>query len=142
MPNPAVKRREPAPRPIGSVQWNKQSVLTPVVKSHNAVAVAHTFDSAPTVQSSVPRSTHRVFRSLQRDKLLMGGERELSQANIMVTVLLVLLALMRLNWRLAVIAVLFGGPVQWVIRTFSQEDPDHVKVDLEGLTTPHIREPE
>jgi type IV secretory pathway TrbD component len=141
-PSPATKRREPAVRPVGSVDWNKKAVLGPVTKSHNAVAVAHAFDSAPTMESSASRSKHRVFRSLQRDKLLMGGERELSQANIMITVLLVLLALMQLNWHLAVVAVLFGGPVQWAIRHFSEQDPDYIKTYLEGLSCPHIREPE
>lgn len=136
MPAPVTKRREPAPRPVGSV-----SVLAPVIKSHNAIAVAHS-TSAPLATSAEPRARHRVFRSLQRDKLLMGGERELSQANIMITVLLVLLALMQLNWHLAVVAILFGGPVQWVIRHFSEQDPDYIKTYLEGLTTPHIREPE
>ena len=72
----------------------------------------------------------------------MGGERELSQANIAITVLLGLLALLGLNWHLALFAAIFGGPVQWIIRILSQDDPDYVKVYLEGLACPHVREPE
>jgi len=99
-----------------------------------------------TVSATTPASSrsakHRVFQSLQRDKLLMGGERELSQINITITMLLGLLAIMGMNWHLAVVAVLFGGPVQWAIRILSERDPDYVKTYLEGLTSPHIREPE
>jgi Type IV secretory pathway, VirB3-like protein len=72
----------------------------------------------------------------------MGGELEVSQLNITITVLLALLALLALSWHLLVLAVIFGGPVQWVIRTLSQEDPDYLKTYLEGLSSPHIREPE
>ncbi len=72
----------------------------------------------------------------------MGGERELSQINITITMILGLLAIMGMNWHLAVVAVLFGGPVQWAIRILSEQDPDYVKTYLEGLTSPHIREPE
>ena len=49
---------------------------------------------------------------------------------------------MTLNWHLAVVAVLFGGPVQAAIRILSEKDPDYVKTYLEGLSCPHIREPE
>ena len=79
---------------------------------------------------------------MQRDKLLMGAERELAQLNVMFTTILGLLALLTLNWRLAVLAVIFGGPVQWLLRMLSQEDPDYIKVYLEGLTAPQLRSPE
>ena len=72
----------------------------------------------------------------------MGGERELSQINVTITMVLGLIALMTLNWHLAVVAVLFGGPVQWAIRILSERDPDYVKTYLEALATPHIRRPE
>jgi hypothetical protein len=72
----------------------------------------------------------------------MGGERELSQINVTITMVLGLIALMTLNWHLAIVAVLFGGPVQWAIRILSEDDPDYVKTYLEGLSYPHLREPE
>ena len=87
-------------------------------------------------------SKHKVYQSLQRDRLLMGGELEVSQLNVTITVLLALLALMALSWHLLVLAVIFGGPVQWVIRTLSEHDPDYLKTYLEALSSPHIREPE
>jgi type IV secretory pathway TrbD component len=95
-----------------------------------------------TVSAAAGASKHRVFQALQRDKLLMGGERELSQINVTITMVLGLIALMTLNWHLAVVAVLFGGPVQWAIRILSEEDPDYVKTYLEALSYPHLREPE
>lgn len=72
----------------------------------------------------------------------MGGERELSQINISITMLLGLWALMNLNWHLAVVAVLFGGPVQAAIRILSERDADYMKTYLEALRIPHIRSPE
>ena len=72
----------------------------------------------------------------------MGAERELAQLNVMFTTILGLLALLTLNWRLALLAVNFGGPVQWLLRMLSQEDSDYIKVYLEGLTAPQLRSPE
>ena len=72
----------------------------------------------------------------------MGGERELSQINITITMVLGLIALITLNWHLAIVAVLFGWPVQAAIRILSEKDPDYVKVYLEGLVIPHIRKPQ
>ena len=83
-----------------------------------------------------------MFQTLQQDKLLMGGEMELSRINITITMVLGLIALMTLNWHLAIVAVLFGGPVQWAIRIPSEQDPDYMKTDLEALSCPHLRKPE
>ncbi len=134
------KPAPPATRPLGSVQ--KQPVLG--TSKRHATKAESSSGSAPSMTSSTSTrsSKHAVFQSLQRDKLLMGGERELSQLNITITMILGLLAIMGMNWHLAVVAVLFGGPVQWAIRILSERDPDYVKTYIEGLTTPHIREPE
>jgi hypothetical protein len=51
-------------------------------------------------------------------------------------------AVMTLSWHLALVAILFRGPVQWGIRIISEEDPDRVKVYIEGYRFPHLREPE
>ncbi len=141
-PGLSLVTKKPAPpttRPLGSVTANK-----PVSKPKSRPVPETSIGS--TVSATTPASSrsakHRVFQSLQRDKLLMGGERELSQINITITMLLGLLTIMGMNWHLAVVAVLFGGPVQWAIRILSERDPDYVKTYLEGLTSPHIREPE
>jgi type IV secretory pathway TrbD component len=129
----------PAPRLPGSVKVSKPITATPKRPVPQA-----SIGSAPstTPSTSASRAKHRVFLALQQDKLLMGGERELSQMNITITMLLGLIAVMTLNWHLAVVAVLFGGPVQWAIRIESEKDPDYVKTYLEALVTPHIRKPE
>ena len=101
------------------------------------------YENAPLETSSYRVGLkHKTFQALQRDKLLMGAEREVAQLNVMFTTILGLLALLTLNWRLAVLAVIFGGPVQWLLRMLSQEDPDYIKVYLEALQCPHIRQPE
>ena len=134
--------REPVPPPVtrlpGSVKVNKPVSKSPQ-RSLPQTSIAST--SARTATASAP-GRHRVFQALQRDKLLMGGERELSQINVTITMVLGLIALMTLNWHLALVAVLFGGPVQWAIRMLSEDDPDYVKTYLEGLSCPHLREPE
>jgi type IV secretory pathway TrbD component len=133
------KAPPPAPRLLGSVKSNK-----PVTGSSRRPVLETSIGSAPsmTASPSTHSSKHTVFQSLQRDKLLMGGEMELSRINITITMVLALIAVMTLNWHLAVVAVLFGGPVQWAIRILSEDDPDYVKVYIEGLICPHLREPE
>jgi type IV secretory pathway TrbD component len=125
-----------APRLIGSVKVNKP------ISKRPAPQAAIGSEPLRTITPGAAPGRHRVFQALQRDKLLMGGERELSQINVTVTMVLGLIALMTLNWHLAIVAVLFGGPVQWAIRILSEDDPDYVKTYLEGLATPHVRRPE
>jgi hypothetical protein len=72
----------------------------------------------------------------------MGAERELSQINITITMVIALIALFQLSWHLALVALLFGGPVQAVIRIRSEDDPDYFKSYIQGLSRPHIRNPE
>ena len=131
------KAAPPAPRLPGSVKSNKPLSASP----HRPLPQIPR--NAPSMTtSSTQGSKHRVFQALQRDKLLMGGEMELSRINVTITMVLGLIALMTMNWHLAVVAALFGGPVQWAIRILSEDDPDYVKTYLEALVTPHIREPE
>jgi hypothetical protein len=72
----------------------------------------------------------------------MGGEADISKWNITITILLGVFALMLLSWRLALMALLFGGPGQWAIRTLSEDDEDALKAYFQGLFHPHIRRPE
>jgi type IV secretory pathway TrbD component len=132
----------PIPRQPGSV-----TALPPVkpvgAKPETLTTSAPSMMAAPTSAAYGTRSyKHRVFQALQREKLLMGGERELSQINITFTLLLGLVAFMFLNWHFALIALLFGGPVQIGIRILSEEDPDYTKTYLEALRIPHLRSPE
>ena len=136
-------------RLVGSVQSDRQSVVRQATRTSSG--------PSPLVQVNIPASssskgglrpqewayqkTHVVYQSLQIPKLLMGGELELSRFNITVTGILAMIGVMHLNWHLVLMAVLFGGPVQWAIRMLSDEDPDYVKTYIEGLSCPHLRSP-
>jgi type IV secretory pathway TrbD component len=128
------------PEPTKS-QVQKRQYGPPVQRPKGKLATSIGSTPSPST-SGHSGSGHRVFTCLQKDKLLMGGERELSQINISITMLLGLWALMNLNWHLAVVAVLFGGPVQAAIRILSERDADYMKTYLEALRIPHIRSPE
>ena len=131
----------PALRLTSSVSWDKQSVLRPAIRT--VPSRDRSYENALIKTSSYSVGLkHKTFQAVQRDKLLMGAEREVAQLKVMFTTILGLLALLTLNWRLAVLAVIFGGPVQWLLRMLSQEDPDYIKVYLEGLTAPQLRSPE
>jgi type IV secretory pathway TrbD component len=78
---------------------------------------------------------------LQRPKLLLGGEREATQYNLYLTLMFVVFALFGLSWRMGVLAIFCGTILQWVIRVYSQTDPDYFKVLLAATRHPHIREP-
>lgn len=136
----------PAPLPPrshlpGSVNANKPLALVPKrPAAETTITSSAAITSSPT--NGARTHKHPVFTALQQPKLLMGGELELSRINITITMLLALIAFMTLNWHLAVVAVLFGGPVQCAIRILSEDDPDYVKTYLEALSYPHIREPE
>jgi type IV secretory pathway TrbD component len=139
-PVPA-KARPPAPRLLGSVKTNKPVTIVPKPSVPQASTTSATM--TPTSASITTRSAkHRVYQALQQDKLLMGAERELSQINITITMVIALIALFQLSWHLALVALLFGGPVQAVIRIRSEDDPDYFKSYIQGLSRPHIRNPE
>src|SRR5437879_4189453 len=99
----------PIPRLPGSVKSNKP-VTTPPKRAttQGAIGSVPSITAAP---SSTPNSKHRVFMCLQMDKLLMGGELELSRINISLTMAIGLWAVMTMSWHLALVALLFGGPV-------------------------------
>ena len=131
----------PAPRLPGSVTSNKP-VTSPAKRAATKGGAIGSAPSITTSASSTPNAKHRVFTCLQMDKLLMGGEMELSRINISLTMAIGLWAVMTLSWHLALVALLFGGPVQWGIRIISEDDPDRVKVYIEGFRCPHLRRPE
>ena len=133
--------RPPAPRLPGSVKTNKPVSIAPKRAAPQTSTSTVTLPTA-TSPTTTRAAKHRVYLALQQPKLLMGAERELSQINITITTVLGLIALMTLNWHLAIVAVLFGGPVQWVIRIRSEDDPDYVKSYIQGLSRPHLRSPE
>lgn len=72
----------------------------------------------------------------------MGCELELAKLFITATVLCFMLAIIKFSLGWLLLSLLFGGPVMLVVRMISEEDEDYVKVYLEALNCPHIREPE
>ena len=139
IPPPRTTAR-PAQRLPGSVKSIKP--VTSLPKRATTQGAIGSAPSTTTSTSATSNAKHRVFTCLQMDKLLMGGEMELSRINISLTMAIGLWAVMTLNWHLALVALLFGGPVQWCIRIISEDDPDRVKVYIEGLRCPHLRRPE
>ena len=130
----------PALRPTGSVKRDKPSVPVPVTRI--PMKPRRYSEPVPIETSSYPvGSQHAVYQIFQRDKLLMGGEVELSQLNVTMVFIMILLGFI-LTWHMFVIAVLLGWPGQRMLRAFAEEDPDYWKVYLDALSTPHIREPE
>jgi hypothetical protein len=77
-----------------------------------------------------------------RPKLLMGCELELAKLFITATVLCFMLAIMKFSLGWLALSAMFGGPVMIACRMLGQEDEDYVKVYLEALQCPYIREPE
>jgi type IV secretory pathway TrbD component len=83
-----------------------------------------------------------VYTSLQRSKLLLGGEREATLYNLYLTFMFIVFALFGLSWRMGVLAIFCGTCLQWVIRICSRTDPDYFKILFAARRHPHIREPE
>jgi len=77
-----------------------------------------------------------------RPKLLMGCELELAKLFITAAVLCFMLGIMKFSLGWLALAFMFGGPVMIAARRLGQEDEDYVKVYVEALQCPHIRQPE
>ena len=110
---------------------------------------------APATRSATPitTSTHHheaddgstytniVYQSLQRPKLLRGGEWQLSVANNLLAAGFGILTLMSWNWRYLIGAFFFGWPVQWMIRALGRRDPKFWQKYVRTWNQPLIREP-
>ena len=72
----------------------------------------------------------------------MGCELELAKLFITAAVLCFMLAIIKLSLGWLLLSILFGGPLMIGVRMLGQEDEDYVKVYLEALRCPHIRQPE
>jgi type IV secretory pathway TrbD component len=89
--------------------------------------------AAPAMGSTLSRPTSRdsgdiqvaniVYQSLQRPKLLRGGEWQLSVVNNLVAAGFVILTIITWNWRFLLGAAFFGWGVQWLIRVLGRHDP-------------------
>jgi type IV secretory pathway TrbD component len=84
---------------------------------------------------------NRVFTSLQRPKLLRGGEWQLSIANNLMAAGLGTMAFVTWNWHLVLGAAFFVWPVQWLIRMVGHHDPQWWAIYFRTRKRPLIREP-
>jgi len=81
-----------------------------------------------------------IYQSLQRPKLLRGGEWQLSVANNLMAAGLGTMALVTWNWRLLLGAAFFAWPVQWLIRMLGRHDPQFWQIYFRTRKRPLIRE--
>src|SRR5215831_13746425 len=84
---------------------------------------------------------NRVYQSLQRPKLLRGGEWQLSLMTNLIAAGFVILAIMQWNWRFLPGALFFGGPVQWALRVLADHDPKCWQKYMRTRNQPLVREP-
>jgi type IV secretory pathway TrbD component len=82
-----------------------------------------------------------VYQSLQRPKLLRGGEWQLAVANNLAAAGLTTLAFVTWNWRLLLGGAFFAWPVQWLIRNQARLDPQWWQIYFRSRRRPLIREP-
>ena len=151
-------RPQPRPQPAAPAA-SIQPELTPTIPTPTTPAVwqrQHRQQLATrTSQSVAPTpSTFRmnsmvadlqvgnvVYQSLQRPKLLRGGEWQLSVVTNLIAALFVLLAVMSWNWRFLPGALFFGGPIQWLLRVMAARDPKRWQKYIRTVRQPLVREP-
>jgi len=151
---PNRPRSRPA-APAASVQPEPAPVVTPptapkVWQRHHRQQLATRASTAPMPASPMGYTSrgsvddvevgNRVFTSLQRPKLLRGGEWQLSMATNLIAAGFVILAIMQWNWRFLPGAAFFGGPIQWVLRVLADRDPKYWQKYIRTINQPLIRE--
>ena len=82
-----------------------------------------------------------VYQSLQRPKLLRGGEWQLSVATNLLAAGFIVLTIMSWNWRFLPGALFFGGPIQWLLRVMADQDPKRWQKYIRTIGQPLVREP-
>ena len=131
---------EPVSTP--TVSTSRQQAQQLATRTANAVMPA-----APMAIARNPRASaddveigNIVYQSLQRPKLLRGGEWQLSMATNLIAAGFVILAIMQWNWRFLPGALFFGGPIQWLLRVLADRDPKYWQKYIRSIGQPLIRE--
>ena len=158
-PNPyePPKRPHRGPRPAApaaSVQPETAPVVTPptapkIWQRQHRQQLATLTSTAPMPASPMVYSSRGsaddlevgniVHQSLQRPKLLRGGEWQLSVATNLIAAGFVILAIMQWNWRFLPGALFFGGPIQWLLRVLADRDPKYWQKYIRSIGQPLIR---
>jgi type IV secretory pathway TrbD component len=112
-------------RSYGSPTANPPAVLTPTISRDTGdVQIANV-----------------VYQSLQRPKLLRGGEWQLSVVNNLIAAGFVVLTIITWNWRFLLGGAFFGWGVQWLIRVLGRHDPRWWRKYCRYSQQPIMREP-
>jgi type IV secretory pathway TrbD component len=114
-------------RSYGPPTASPRAVLTPTISRHGS-------DGGVQVSNIV-------YQSLQRPKMLRGGEWQLSVVNNLVAAGFMILTIITWNWRFLLGAVFFGWGVQWLIRLLGRHDPKWWRKYRRYSQQPAIREP-
>jgi type IV secretory pathway TrbD component len=82
------------------------------------------------------------YLSLQKPKLLRGGEELPSTINLLLTGLCIYMAAMQHNWWWVIGAAWFAWPVQWFLQWVAKYDEQYFAVFFDALRHPSTREPD
>jgi type IV secretory pathway TrbD component len=122
---PALSIPRQRPQPALPLLPSRSSVWQ---RSYSPPATSPRAALAPTINrdiGDVPVS-NIVYQSLQRPKLLRGGEWQLSVLNNLVAAGFVILTIITWNPRFLFGALFFGWGIQWLIRVLGRHDPQVV----------------
>jgi type IV secretory pathway TrbD component len=131
------------PKPGSAWQRTYPTALTTRAGNALAPSLANrpAFVPSPRGSASQYAVGNIVYQSLQRPKLLRGGEWQLSVTNNLVAAGFAVLTLITWNWHFILGAAFFGWPVQWLIRVLGRHDPKFWRKYLRSVRQPLIREP-
>jgi type IV secretory pathway TrbD component len=147
-PRPAAPAASAEPEPTPAVSlptppnvWQRRHHQPLATRTSSALAPA-----LPTLHTSRGAADDNVaignivYQSLQRPKLLRGGEWQLSVATNLTAAAFVILAIMTWNWRFLPGALFFGGPIQWLLRVLADYDPKRWQKYVRTIGQPLVRE--
>jgi type IV secretory pathway TrbD component len=143
--SPAVSvQPEPTPTvapPTTPKVWQRQHRQSLATRTSQAAAPAMPTMLPPRGSVADVDIGNRVHQSLQRPKLLRGGEWQLSLMTNLIAAGFVILAIMQWNWRFLPGALVFGGLIQWVLRVLANHDPKRWQKYMCTHNQPLVREP-
>ena len=146
-PNPRIQPATAAasvpsePVSTPTVSTSRQQAQQLATRTANAVMPAAPIAIArnPGASADDVEIGNIVYQSLQRPKLLRGGEWQLSMATNLIAAGFVILAIMQWNWRFLPGALFFGGPIQWLLRVLADRDPKYWQKYIRSIGQPLIR---
>lgn len=127
----------PSPSSVWQPQHGQLLATRTAIAAVPSALTTHAMRGSP----SEVHAANIVYQSLQRPKLLRGGEWQLAVATNLTAAAFVMLAIMTWNWRFLPGALFFGGPIQWLLRVLASHDPRYWQKYVRALGQPLIREP-